>query len=149
MESIIDTEAIYQTTISKGIYQIAQCTSDNLIKHYQFLKDHEQQVTGFEFLEQDIAEAACQIIIEYNHDNQETDYYKNLYHDFKNEIVVMADLTETLSHMEGANEYYGMVLKTLKKVVNIVMTDESKAPLQLALLNSISWELPITFNDIN
>lgn len=149
MESIIDAEAIYRTTISKFNNQLTQCTSDNLIKHYEFLKDHEQLVTGFETLEQDIAGAASEILIEYREDNNDTDYYNNLYSDFKNDIVTMADLTETLSHMEDVNEYYGMVLKTLKKVVNVVMTDESKAPLQLALLNCISWELPITFNCIN
>lgn len=149
MKSIVDTEAIYQTTISKFKRQLSQCTSDNLIKHYEFLKEHEQQVTGFETLEQDIAGAAYDLIIEYRSDNKETNYYNNLFSDFKNDIVAMADLTETLSHMEIDNEYYGIVLKTLKKVVNIVMTDERKAPLQLALLNSISWELPITFSCIN
>lgn len=149
MKSIIDTEAIYQTTISKFNRQISQCTSDNLIKHYEFLKEHEQQITGFETLEQDIAGEACEILIEYREDNNDTDYYSNLYSDFKNDIVTMSDLAETLSHMEFDNEYYGMVLKTLKKVVNVVMTDESKTPLQLELLHGISWELPITFSCIN
>jgi len=149
MKSIVDTEAIYRTTISKFNRQISQCTSDNLIKHYEFMKEHEQLITGFETLEQDIAGAACELIIEYRSDNKETNYYNNLFSDFKNDIVAMADLTETLSHMEIDNEYYGIVLKTLKKVVNIVMTDESKTPLQLALLQCISWELPISFSCIN
>lgn len=149
MKSIVDTEAIYRTTIFNGKQPIATCTSDNLIKHYGFLKDNEQQVTGFETIEQDIAGAAYEILIEYRDNNNDTEYYNSLYSDFKNDIVAMSDLTEVLSQIEGANEYYGMVLKTLKKVVNIVMTDESKAPLQLALLHCISWELPITFNCIN
>lgn len=146
MKSIVDTEAIYRTTILNDRQPIATCTSDNLIKHYEFLKENEQAITKHETLSQDISEAAFYILTGHHEDPE---YYNNLYSDFRDDILGIAAAGDALSNIETDSPYFKILLKTLKNIVEIVMTDESKAPLQLEIFNYLNWELPITFNDIN
>ena len=138
----------YKTTYKAAIYKgndlIASCTSNDLVKQYLFLKDHEWQVTLVAPLELKIAEAATVILKE----RQNANFYKNLYHDFKDEILAMASLQKALLKMKYDNEYFGMALKALKKIVNVIMTDKEKAPLQLAILLYITGyisETPVEF----
>lgn len=138
-------KTIYKAAIYKGNDLIASCTSNDLVKQYLFLKDHEQQVTLVAPLELKIAEAATVILQERQSD---TDFYKNLYHNFKDEILAMASLQKALLKMKYDNEYFGMALKALKKIVNVIMTDKEKAPLQLAILLYITGyisETPVEF----
>lgn len=141
----MNNKTIYKAAIYKGNDLIASCTSNDLVKQYLFLKEHERQVTLVAPLELKIAEAAIVILQERQSD---TDFYKNLYHDFKDEILAMASLQKALLKMKYDNEYFGMALKALKKIVNVIMTDKGKAPLQLAILLYITGyisETPVDF----
>lgn len=140
----MNNKTIYKAAIYKGNDLIASCTSNDLVKQYLFLKEHERQVTLVAPLELKIAEAAIVILQE----RQNANFYKNLYHDFKDEILAMASLQEALLKMKYDNEYFGMALKALKKIVNVIMTDKEKAPLQLAILLYITGyisEKPVDF----
>lgn len=112
----MNNKTIYKAAIYKGNDLIASCTSNDLVKQYLFLKEHERQVTLVAPLELKIAEAAIVILQE----RQNANFYKNLYHDFKDEILAMASLQEALLKMKYDNEYFGMALKALKKLLMLL-----------------------------